>query len=159
MQIEIIAVGKLKETYWTGAQQEYLKRLSRFAKIKVTEVEEEKLPENASAAMEASGKRKEGERILKALSRKPFTISLDLKGIQPDSQGLSNSMQMWMNTGKSDIAFVIGGSNGLDSAVLQFSDYSLCLSKLTFPHQLARVLLLEQIYRTFKILGNEIYHK
>lgn len=159
MQIDIVAVGKLKETYWIEAQAEYLKRLSRFADAKVHETAGEKLPEGASSAVEAQGRQKEGARILQALTKQGMTIALDLTGETPDSPGLAALFREWTNKGKSAFVFIIGGSTGLSPEVVSRADYRLCLSRLTFPHQMARIVLLEQIYRAMKILGNETYHK
>lgn len=159
MQIEIVAVGKLKEKYWVEAQNEYVKRLSRFANISVREIAEEKLPEGASAAIEEQGRLKEGVRILQSFSKQSMMIVLDLAGEAPDSTGLASRFREWENKGKSAFAFVIGGSTGLSPEVVKKADYRLSLSKLTFPHQMARIVLLEQIYRSMKIMGNETYHK
>jgi 23S rRNA (pseudouridine1915-N3)-methyltransferase len=159
MQIELVAVGKLKEKYWLEAQNEYMKRLSRFANLSVREISEEKLPEGASVATEEQGRLKEGIRILQSFSKQSFIIVLDLAGETPDSIGLAKQFREWTNIGKSAFTFVIGGSTGLSPEVVKKADYRLSLSKLTFPHQMARIVLLEQIYRAMKILGNEAYHK
>lgn len=155
MQIQIISVGKLKEKYLKGAVSEYVKRLSRFCKTDIIEVAEEKVPESLSAAEEEQVRRKEAERIKNSLSKNTFTVVLDLKGEQPDSLKFSKLISTWMLQGKSSISFIIGGSIGLDRQLVKEADYSLCLSNMTFPHQLARVILLEQIYRCFKIMNNE----
>lgn len=159
VQIEVVAVGKLKEKYWLEAQSEYLKRLSRFAGISVREIAEEKLPEGASFAEEEQGRQKEGARILQALSKHNRIVVLDLAGEAPDSPELALRFRDWTNKGNSSFSFVIGGSTGLSPEVVDAADYRLCLSRLTFPHQMARIVLLEQIYRAMKILGNEKYHK
>ncbi len=159
MQIEIVAVGRLKETYWIEAQAEYLKRLTRFADAKVHETTEEKLPDGASSVAEAQGRHKEGIRILQALPKQSMAIALDLTGEVPDSPGLAALFREWTNKGKSSFIFIIGGSTGLSPEVLNRADFRLCLSRLTFPRQMARIVLLEQIYRVMKILGNETYHK
>lgn len=159
MQIQIISVGKLKEKYLKDAVSEYVKRLSRFCKTDIIEVAEEKVPESLSAAEEEQVRRKEAERIKNSLSKNTFTVVLDLKGEQPDSLKFSKLISTWMLQGKSSISFIIGGSIGLDRQLVKEADYSLCLSNMTFPHQLARVILLEQIYRCFKIMNNETYHK
>jgi len=159
MQIEVLAVGKLKEKYWSEAQTEYVKRLSRFATTSVREVAEEKLPDNAAPAMEEQGRQKEGNRLMQAVSKGSMIIVLDLSGEAPDSTGLAARFREWTNNGKSSFTFVIGGSTGLSRDVLKAAEYRLCLSKLTFPHQMARIVLLEQIYRAMKINGNETYHK
>jgi len=159
LQIDILAVGKLKESYWREAQAEYVKRLSRFAQPHVVEVSEERLPDNASAAMEAQGREKEGERLLQALPRNGVVVVLDLSGKQLESPELAEKFRAWTLSGQSTFSFIIGGSTGLSSAVMRAADFRLCLSKMTFPHQLARILLLEQLYRAMKINGNETYHK
>lgn len=159
MQIQIISVGKLKEKYLRDAVLEYTKRLSRFCKIEITEVSEEKVPESLSPVEEEQVKKKEANKIKNALAKNTFVIVLDLQGEQPTSQQLSKNLSTWMLQGKSHITFILGGSIGLDRRLVKESDYNLCLSNMTFPHQVARVILLEQIYRCFKILSNETYHK
>jgi 23S rRNA (pseudouridine1915-N3)-methyltransferase len=157
--INIIGVGKLKETYLKDAQKEYLKRLSRFCGVRVLEVDEEKAQESASPAQEAMVRQKEAGRIKKAIGKGTATIALALEGEELSSTGFSEYLNNLMIDGKSDITFIIGGSTGLDPSVIREADYRFCLSKLTFPHQLARIILLEQIYRAFKILNHETYHK
>ncbi len=159
MQVQIIAVGKLKEKYLKDACLEYIKRNSRFCKIKVIEVLEEKVPETLTESEKERVRKREAERIKGALPKNTFTVALDLEGEQPDSIMLSKKMSAWMLEGKSNISFIIGGSIGLDRQLIKEAGYSLCLSNLTFPHQLTRVILLEQIYRCFKIINNETYHK
>lgn len=159
MTIDIVAVGKLKEDYLKDAQKEYLKRLSRFCKIKIVEIDEEKAPENASPAQEDKVRQKEAERIRKSLGKNTTLIALALEGQELTSVGFSEQINHLMVEGKSDVAFIIGGSTGLEAALVKEADYRFCLSKLTFPHQLARVILLEQIYRAFKIINRETYHK
>lgn len=159
MQIQIISVGKLKEKYLKDAVLEYAKRLSRFCRIDILEAAEEKVPENLSSQEEDQARKREAEKIKSLLSKNTFTIVLDLKGEQPGSQQLAQKLSAWMLQGKSHITFIIGGSIGLDRQLVKEAGYSLCLSNMTFPHQLARVILLEQIYRCFKIINNETYHK
>ncbi len=171
MQIDIVAIGKLKEKYWREAQAEYVKRLGRFSGIQIKEIAEERISENASIQDEENAKQKEGQRILAAtsksgtsskqgtISKQGMNIVLDLSGKTPDSPQLAQLFQGWMNHGQSQFSFIIGGSNGLSDEVVQSADYLLCLSKLTFPHQMARIVLLEQIYRAMKINANETYHK
>lgn len=159
MTIHIVAVGKLKEDYLKDAQKEYLKRLSRFCKVNIVEVEEEKAPDNASPAQEEKIRQKEAERIRKALGKNVTLVALALEGQEMTSPGLSQFMHRLMLEGKSDVAFIIGGSTGLDASLIKEAHYRISLSKLTFPHQLARIILLEQVYRGFKILNNETYHK
>lgn len=159
MRIEVLAVGKLKERYWQDAQAEYMKRLSRFGSVQVCEVAEERLPENASAALEAQGRQKEGERLLKAITKGNRVIALDLSGDMPDSPQLAERFRTWTLGGCSGFSFLVGGSTGLSPEVVRTADERLCLSRMTFPHQLARIVLLEQLYRAMKINGNETYHK
>ena len=159
MQIDILAVGKLKESYWRDAQAEYVKRLSRFAQLRVVEIPEERVPENASASMEAQGRAREGERLLQALPKSGVIVVLDLSGKQMESPELAEKIRNWTVSGHSTFSFVIGGSTGLSPDVTRAAEFRLCLSKMTFPHQLARILLLEQLYRAMKINGNETYHK
>lgn len=159
MLIRIICVGKLKEKYLKDAQKEYLKRLSRFCKTEIVEVNEEKAPVPASPAQEEKIRQKEAERIIKGLPKNTYTIALALEGKELDSMTFSGKIQKLMCGGNSDITFIIGGSTGLDTSIIKDSDYRMSLSKLTFPHQLARIILVEQIYRSFKIINNETYHK
>lgn len=147
MNIQIIAVGKLKEDYLRGAQQEYAKRLSRFCKLKVIEVDEDSTLE------------REAERIRKVLPANSHVIALAIEGKKYDSVGFARHLENLMVGGKSDITFIIGGSTGLDNSILKAADSLLSMSDMTFPHQLARIILLEQIYRAFKIINNETYHK
>jgi len=159
LQIQIVCVGNLKEKYLKDAVSEYTKRLSRFCRVTITEVPEEKVPETLSDAEKEQVLRKEAERIKNALLKNTFTVVLDLKGKQPDSLEFSKLLSSWMLQGNNCISFVIGGSIGLDRQFVKEADFNLCLSNLTFPHQLTRVILLEQIYRCFKIINNEPYHK
>ncbi len=159
MQIEIISVGKLKEKYLKDAVLEYTKRLSRFCKLDILEAAEEKVPEHLSSQEEGQARKREAEKIRAMLSKNTFIIVLDLKGEQPDSEQFAKKLSAWMLQGKSHLTFIIGGSIGLDRQLVKEADYNLCLSNMTFPHQLTRVILLEQIYRCFKIINGETYHK
>lgn len=159
MNIQIVSVGKLKEKYLKDAVNNYIKMLSRFCKTEIVEVAEEKVPQSLSSREEEQAREKEAERIRAALSKDAYIIALDLKGEQPDSLKFAQKLKELMIAGKSRISFIIGGSTGLDRQLVKEADYSLCLSNMTFPHQLARVILLEQIYRCFKIINNEPYHK
>ena len=159
MTIRIICVGKMKEAYLKDAQKEYLKRLSRFCKAEVIEVDEEKASESLSPAQEEKIRQKEAERIMKAVGKNSTIIALALEGKEMDSVEFSEEIHSLMLSGKSDLAFIIGSSTGLDQSILKNADFKFSMSKLTFPHQLARIILLEQIYRAFKILNNETYHK
>lgn len=159
MHIQIICIGKLKEKYWTEAIAEYSKRLSRFCSLEIIELKEARLPEKASQAEEETVKIEEGKSILKVIKDGTFVITLEILGKQLSSPELAEKLESLSLEGKSNIAFVIGGSLGLSSEVSKRADYKLSFSKMTFPHQMMRVILLEQIYRAFKINRNETYHK
>lgn len=159
MNIDIVCVGKVKERYLRDAIDEYRKRLSRFAKVDVIEVADEKTPEHASDTLNAQIKEKEGERILKHLRDGAFVVALAIEGDQLTSEQLAARIAQWGLHGVSHLQFVIGGSLGLDPRVLRRASMPLSFSKMTFPHQLMRVILLEQIYRAFKINAHEPYHK
>lgn len=159
MKISIVCVGRLKEKYWTAAVEEYSKRLGKYIKLDITELPDEKAPESMSAAQERQVKEKEGERILKAIKDDAFVVTLEIEGKQLTSVELADFMSEKMTRGVSHIAFVIGGSLGLSDEVIKKSDYHLSFSKMTFPHQLMRVVLLEQIYRACRINAGEPYHK
>jgi 23S rRNA (pseudouridine1915-N3)-methyltransferase len=159
MQLTILTVGRLKEKYWLEAQQEYLKRLSPFAKIKVVEVADESTPEGASPAQEEKIKNLEGNRISKHIQQGNYLIALDRLGLAMDSEEFAASLAELGLQGKSQVTLIIGGSLGLAESILKSADLRLSFSRLTFPHQLMRVILLEQIYRLFKINRGEPYHK
>lgn len=159
MKITIIAVGKLKEKYLKQGIEEYSKRLSSYAKLEIIEVADEKAPENLSKAEMVAVKEKEGERILTHISPDAYVITLEIGGKMLDSPGLAKKIDELAIYGKSHLVFIIGGSLGLGNNVLKRSNYALSFSKLTFPHQLMRLMLLEQIYRAFKINRGEPYHK
>lgn len=159
MKITIAAVGKLKEKYLKDSISEYTKRISRFADVEIVEVEDEHAPESLSTAQEVQVKQKEAERLLKRVKENSYIILLDLAGEQADSETFSSKIESVMLSGNSHITFIIGGSLGLDKSLINAAGYRLCLSKMTFPHQLARLILLEQIYRAFKIMNGETYHK
>ena len=159
MKITIIAVGKIKEKFYRDALAEYEKRLSRYCKLEITEVADEKTEEQASEHEIQLVKEKEGERLLKNIKEDAYVITLCIDGKQLDSEELSAKMEKLGVQGVSHIYFVIGGSLGLADEVLRRADYKLSFSRMTFPHQLMRVILLEQIYRAFRISNNEPYHK
>ena len=159
MNIQIICIGKLKEKYWTDAIKEYSKRLSRFCSLEITELKESLLPANASAADEEKVKLEEGREILKAIKDGTYVITLEIKGKALTSEELAAKIDDLGIIGRSNVAFVIGGSLGLSPEVSQRADFKLSFSKMTFPHQMMRVILLEQIYRSFKINRHEAYHK
>ena len=159
MNITIIAVGKLKEKYLKLAIDEYSKRLSRYCKLDVIELPDEKTPDNASEKDELIIKDKEGKLILSKIKDNAFVIAMDLQGKELSSEDFAKFISKCGVTGNSNIVFVIGGSLGLSEEVRKRANYKLCFSKMTFPHQLFRVMLLEQVYRGFRIINNEPYHK
>ncbi len=159
MHISILAVGRLKERYLAEARQEYMKRLRSYAKVAITEVADEGYAEGISAAREAEVKEKEAQRLQKYIKHGTYTIVLDREGRQLSSEELAGLLDSLALQGKSDVTFLIGGSLGLSREILNQAEYRLSFSKLTFPHQLMRVILLEQIYRAFKIIKGEPYHK
>lgn len=159
MNISFITVGKLKEKYLKQGIDEYLKRLSSYAKVEVVEVADEKAPEELSLAEMEMVKQKEGERILEKLGRDTYVIALAIEGKQKSSEEFAESLDKLATYGRSKIAFVIGGSLGLSDDVLKRADEKLSFSKMTFPHQLMRLVLAEQVYRSFRINRGEPYHK
>ena len=159
MKITVIGVGRLKEKYWQAAIDEFSKRLSKYVKLDIIEVPDEKAPENLSAAEEEIVKKNEGERILKNIRDGAYVIALAINGKMLGSEELSEFLNERMVRGAGHIVFVIGGSLGLSKEVLDRADYKLSFSKMTFPHQMMRVILLEQFYRAVKIMKNEPYHK
>ena len=152
MKITLITVGKIKEKYLKDAIAEY-------CKLEIIEVADEKTPDNASEIVEAGIRDKEGERILKYVKDDAYVITLEINGKMLTSEELSEKIDTLGVQGTSHIIFIIGGSIGLGNAVLKRSDYALSFSKMTFPHQLMRVILLEQIYRSYRIINGEPYHK
>ena len=159
MKITLITVGKIKEKYLEDAIMEYKKRLSRYCKLEIVQVADEKTPDKASEALEEQIKEKEGERILSYIKEGAFVIALAIDGAMLSSEELASYIENLGVKGSSHIQFVIGGSLGLSKTVLNRSDYKLSFSKMTFPHQLMRVILLEQVYRSYRILNKEPYHK
>ena len=159
MKITIITVGKIKEKYLKDAINEYSKRLGTYAKIEIIEVSDEKIPENPNDAIEKIVKTKEAERILKYIRDDAYCIALAIEGKKTDSVTMARHIEQLGLIGKSNIVFVIGGSLGLHRSVLQRADEKLSFSDMTFPHQLMRVILLEQIYRCYRIMNGEPYHK
>ena len=159
MKITIITVGKIKEKYFTMAIDVYSKRLGRYVKLDIVEVADEKTPDGASDREVRVIRQKEGERILKVLKEDSYVITLEIEGKMLDSVELSEKINQIGVSGKGHITFIIGGSLGLSDEVKNRADFKLSFSKMTFPHQLMRVVLLEQIYRSYRILGNEPYHK
>lgn len=159
MKLRIVCVGRLKEIFYTDAVNEFKKRLSRFAEVEIVELADEKAPEKLSDAELEQIKLAEGRRILAKLSEGETVIALDIKGTQLSSPELAEKLKNLMLEGKSRIAFIIGGSNGLSGEVLSRADFKLSFSKMTFSHQIFRIMLVEQLYRAFKIINNEPYHK
>lgn len=158
MKITIACVGKIKEKYFTDAIKEYSKRLSKYVDLVITEVPDEKAPENMSNTQMVKVKETEGDRLLKVF-KDSFVVALAIDGKKLASEGFSEFVSDKMVRGISHITFVIGGSLGLSDEVLKRADYKLSFSDMTFPHQLMRVVLLEQIYRAYRIMKNEPYHK
>ncbi len=159
MNINIIAIGKLKERYWQDAVREYSKRLGSYCSLQIIELKESPLRANPSAANELAVKEAEGQEILRRIRREDYVISLEIRGKGMSSEQLAAKVEELALNGKSTIDFVIGGSLGLSPAVSQRADLKLSFSAMTFPHQMMRVILLEQIYRSFKIIRGETYHK
>ncbi len=159
MNIRIVAVGKIKEKYIQEGINEFTKRLSRYCSLDIVEIDDEKAPENLSEKEMEIVKAKEGERILGKMHENSFIISLEIMGKQLSSEELSKKVDDLMIDGINDITFIIGGSLGLSQDVINKSDFKLSFSKMTFPHQLMRLILLEQIYRGFRIIRREPYHK
>ncbi|QSV44009.1 23S rRNA (pseudouridine(1915)-N(3))-methyltransferase RlmH [Bacillus licheniformis] len=159
MNISIVAIGKLKEKYLKQGIDEYIKRLSAYAKVDIIELPDEKAPENLSDQDMKIVKDKEGERILSKISPDAHVIALAIEGKMKSSEELADNMDRLAIYGKSKVTFVIGGSLGLSDAVLKRADEKLSFSRMTFPHQLMRLILLEQVYRAFRINRGEPYHK
>lgn len=159
MKTKIISVGKLKEKYLVDGVNEYIKRLGAYTKVEVYEVADEKIPNNPSLADESLVKVKEGRRVLDKVKQDDYMILLDVKGNKLDSIKFSKHIENLMIDGKSSIVFVIGGSLGHCQEVYDRANYKLSFSDMTFPHQLMKLMLVEQIYRAFKIINNETYHK
>lgn len=159
MNITFITVGKLKEKYLKDAVNEYAKRLQKYCKLNIIELQDEKTPDRASEKEESLIKEKEGEKILSSIKDNSYVVAMDLKGKMFSSEEFSSFIDDLGVRGNSNIDFVIGGSLGLSEAVLKRANYKLCFSKMTFPHQLFRVMLLEQVYRAFRISRGEPYHK
>ena len=159
MNISIVTVGKLKEKYLKLGIEEYTKRLSSYSKIEIIEVPDEKAPEILSDAEMLQVKKKEGERILAKVPTDAHVIALAIEGKQKSSEELADKIDKLGTYGKSKVTFIIGGSLGLSDEVLKLADDKLSFSKMTFPHQLMRLILVEQVYRAFRINRGEPYHK
>lgn len=159
MKITIICVGKIKEDFYRKAVSEYEKRLSRYCKLEITEVQDEKTPDHAGPALEEQIKEKEAARILKHIKEDAYVITLEIQGKKMDSAAFADTIDRLATYGKSHIQFIIGGSLGLHDSVSKKSNVKISFSDMTFPHQLMRVILLEQIYRGYRIISGEPYHK
>ena len=159
MNITVICIGKLKEKYWTAAIDEYSKRLKSYCSLDIIELKEARLPDKAGPAEELAVKEAEGEEILKKIKDNQYVITLEVKGKMLSSERLAEKMETLAIDGQSNVVFVIGGSLGLSGAVSKRANLKLSFSEMTFPHQMMRVILLEQVYRAFKINRNEAYHK
>lgn len=159
MNITVIAVGKIKEIYYTDAVKEYAKRLGRYCRLHILEVADEQTPDGAGQALEDQIRQKEGQRILKNLKEDSYVIALAIQGKKLSSEVFADKMEQLAISGRSHITFIIGGSLGLSPEVLKRADYLLSFSDMTFPHQLMRVILLEQVYRCYRIIHHEPYHK
>lgn len=159
MKITIIAVGKIKEKFYADAIAEYGKRLSRYCRLEIVQVEDEKTPDKAAASIEEAVKRKEADAIIKHIKKDACIVALDMRGQMFDSLGFAEKISGLATEGESHIQFIIGGSLGLHEEVRKKADLTVSFSKMTFPHQLMRVILLEQIYRAYRIINGEPYHK
>lgn len=159
MRITVIAVGKIRERFFEEAVAEYSKRLSRYCKLEIVQVADEKTPDRAGSAVEEQIKEKEGERILAHVKDGACVIALAIEGKMLDSEELAKKIDRLGVGGVSHVQFVIGGSLGLSKRVMQRADFALSFSRMTFPHQLMRVVLLEQIYRSYRIIEGAPYHK
>ncbi|MDE6620705.1 MAG: 23S rRNA (pseudouridine(1915)-N(3))-methyltransferase RlmH [Lachnospiraceae bacterium] len=159
MNITFVTVGKMKEKYFRDAIAEYQKRLSKYCKLDIIEVADEKTPDRASAVLEDQIKQREAERILKNIKENAYCIALAIDGKKRDSVNLAKHIEQLGLSGKSCLVFVIGGSLGLHDSVIKRADEQLSFSDMTFPHQLMRVILIEQIYRSYRIINGAPYHK
>ncbi|MGL5751581.1 MAG: 23S rRNA (pseudouridine(1915)-N(3))-methyltransferase RlmH [Paraclostridium sp.] len=159
MNISVISVGKLKEKYLKLGIEEFSKRLSKYCKLELIELEDEKCPENLSAKDMEIVKDKEGKKILSKIKNNSYVIALAIDGKNLSSEELADTISKLAVRGNSHITFIIGGSLGLSDEVLKRADYKLSFSKMTFPHQMMKLILLEQVYRAFRINNNEPYHK
>ena len=159
MNITVICIGKLKESYWRDAVKEYSKRLGGYCSLDIVELKESRLAANPSPADELAVKVKEGEEILSHIRPSSWVVTLEIQGKKLSSEKLAEKIEDWSLEGRSDLVFVIGGSLGLSPDVSKRADFKLSFSDMTFPHQMMRVILLEQIYRSFRITRGEPYHK
>lgn len=159
MNIKIVCAGKMKESYYTGLAEEFAKRIGRYCPIELCQTPDEKAPQALSPAQQAQVMDREGERMLKALRPEEYVIALAVDGRRYTSEAFSRHLSELFDQGRSRIVFIIGGSLGLSQGVLERAEETLSLSDMTYPHRIARIVLLEQIYRAFKIARGETYHK
>jgi 23S rRNA (pseudouridine1915-N3)-methyltransferase len=159
MNVTVLAVGRLKEAYLKAGVAEYEKRLKGYCKLTIVEVADEKAPESMSAAQAEAVKEKEGERLLARIKQNQYVIALAIEGTMHSSEQFAEKLERLASNGQSDVVFLIGGSLGLSKSALARANERISFSKMTFPHQLMRLILLEQIYRAFKIARGEAYHK
>ena len=159
MKVTILAVGRIREKYFKDGIAEYAKRLRRFCDFSIIEVDDETAPEKLSEAEMRIVKRKEADRLAKHIDKNAYVIAMEVKGRRFSSEMLADHINDCMNRGRGNIVFLIGGSNGLDEDLSRSADIAISVSDMTFPHQLMRLLLSEQIYRAFKIINHETYHK
>ena len=159
MKITLVTVGKIKEKFYTDAIAEYTRRLSRYCKLEIVQVADEKTPDKASETEERQIKEREGKRVLAQIKEGAYVIALAIQGEMLSSEQLAGKLERLGIEGQSQLVLVIGGSLGLSEEVLRRADYQLSFSRMTFPHQLMRVILLEQLYRSYRIIQGEPYHK
>ncbi len=159
MKITVIAVGKIKEKFYKDALSEYEKRLGRYCKLEIIQVEDEKTPDKAGEAARQLIRKREADRILKYIREDACVITLEIRGQEYDSEGFADMLAKLATQGVSHFQFIIGGSLGLHDEVCKKADHRVSFSKMTFPHQLMRVILLEQLYRSYRIINKEPYHK
>jgi 23S rRNA (pseudouridine1915-N3)-methyltransferase len=159
IKIKIISIGKVKEKNFLGSINDYTKRLNRYTKMEFISLKQGHTSQEMSDKDIINVKKDEGLRIIDRLAERDYVIALDLEGKEITSEDFAQKIQQLRVAGKSNITFIIGGSHGLSENVLKKSDFRLCFSKMTFPHKLMKVILVEQIYRAFKIITNEPYHK
>lgn len=158
MEINILAVGKVKEAYLREGIEEFVKRLKAYARVNIIELVDEKIPSNPAKAEKEGIKQREGVKILESLSERTYVIALDVRGKPMTSEGLAKSIKNLQIRGYSSITFIIGGALGLSKEVLEKADFRLSFSPMTFTHQMVRLILVEQVYRAFKIMRGEPYH-
>ncbi len=159
MKVTILCVGKIKESFYRQAIDEYIKRMGKYCKPEIIEVADEKTPDKASEALELQIKEKEADRLLEKIKEDSFVFTLEIKGKRYTSEDFAETIEKLTVQGKSHLTFIIGGSLGLHEKVLNRSNQAISFSDMTFPHQLMRVILTEQIYRAFRIINKEPYHK